>query len=128
MNKECSPLVDFLHSMGFFVAVESNGCFHITQDFDWVTISPKRQSEDWQGHTPYYVHPDNDNIVDEVKYVVDDDFDFKPCLKVWPTGVKKYLSPEFNNFEKNVARIMAFIKEHPEWKLSLQTHKWINVP
>ena len=38
------------------------------------------------------------------------------------------LSPEFNNMEKNVERIINYIQKNPQWQLSLQTHKWINIP
>lgn len=126
MNIQCQSLVDFLHELGFFVCVETNGTIPVTQGFDFVTVSPKRQSERWQNSGPYFVHPTNFELANEAKFVVDSDFDFSILSRFqWGKNTRLSLSPEFSQFNQNVQKILSFIKENPAWHLSLQTHKWV---
>ena len=122
MHKDTPKVASLLSSHGFGVAMETNGMFPIPEGIDWVTVSPKEEGE-------FNIHPDAYEKAGEVKYVVDKTFDFailKKPSQVPPHSLK-YLSPEFNQFEKNVERILSFIQEFPEWKISLQTHKWMNI-
>jgi len=43
-------------------------------------------------------------------------------------GCKLFLQPEWGKREEVTPTIIDFVKEHPEWQLSLQTHKYINIP
>lgn len=122
MSKNFAPVYDLLKAHGFEIAVESNGTFPPPAGDYWLTVSPKREQK---VHAPYFVHPETFSKVSEFKYVIDDDFDFE-VLKRHNAG-KLYLSPEFNNLEKNLNSIFDYIKENPQWKISLQTHKWMNI-
>lgn len=125
MHRHTPRVVELLKKKGFQVAVETNGTFKLPCDFDWVTCSPKRDSE-------FDVHADLWHHVNEFKYVVDSEFDFsvldKHNVPSYAPKAIMSLSPEFNDMQNNVAKIIDYIKENPQWKLSLQTHKWINVP
>ena len=123
MHKHTPIVVDILHGLGFTVAVETNGTFAPNAMFDYITCSPKRDAN-------YKIHEDLLNQVSEFKYVVDEAFDFKVIDWHNEDDNEAFLSlsPEFTGFHNNVKRIMEYIKKHPEWRLSLQTHKWIGIP
>ncbi len=119
MHRHTPVVVEVLKDLGFYVAAETNGTFAAPCDFDFVTCSPKRDSE-------YFIHPDLS--ISEIKYVVDDEFDFSILDRHANDAARKSLSPEFGAFESNIVRIMAYLQKNPEWRLSLQTHKWIGIP
>ncbi|MBR1525126.1 MAG: radical SAM protein [Prevotella sp.] len=113
-------LVDGLRSDGFFVAVESNGTRPLEAYVDWLTISPKTAYVD-NGQTVV-------QSCSELKVVYDGEHE--PSIY----GIMAdnlYIQPcDVGDEEKNaeiVAACVEFIKEHPQWKLSLQQQKIINV-
>ncbi|MFI5342851.1 MAG: 7-carboxy-7-deazaguanine synthase QueE [Chlamydiales bacterium] len=124
MNKHTPEVVRILKGLGFYIACETNGNFPIVEGIHWVTCSPKRDS-----NPPYHVDDDLWQKVSEFKYVVDEGFDLSILDRHDPgIGVRLSLSPEFNNKEKSLPVIYDYIKKHPNWKISLQTHKWMNIP
>lgn len=127
MNQQFGWIRRVLESMGFEIAVETNGTMPYKQGIDWVTCSPKRDAA-------FKVHRNLIPYVNEYKYVVDKEFDFKILERhkenkfISNRGkVKLYLSPEFNNLKENLNKIFDYIKENPQWRISLQTHKWMGV-
>lgn len=126
MHKHTPIVADVLKELGFTVATETNGMFPIVQPgIDWVTCSPKGY-----GKNPFYVHPQVWQHVNEWKYVVEDGFDFSLLDRHEPllSGAHYYLSPEFGNFKASLARIFEYVKKNPAWRISLQTHKWMEIP
>ncbi len=121
MNVHTPRVIEWLNELNFEIAIESNGTHEIPQGIEYITISPKRDAD-------YFVHENNWSRVNEFKYVVDDGFDFtildRHDPEEYPTLT---LSPEFNNFDKNVEQIINYIKENPRWRISLQTHKFMKV-
>ncbi len=127
-HKHLPLVLETLKQLNFTIACETNGSYPIPEAIDFVTTSPKAFTKD--KHPPYFVHPEAWRRTSEWKYVVDEGFDFN-ILKRHdndPEGVSHCLSPEFNQMSQQVHRILDFIKVNPQWKLSLQTHKWINIP
>ena len=122
MSKNFKPVYDLLKSKDFKIAVESNGTFPIPVGDYYLTVSPKREQD-----VPYYIHDSAFIGASEFKYVVDDDFDFNVLNRHKSNEQKLYLSPEFNDITKNLEKIFNYIKENPQWKISLQTHKWMNI-
>lgn len=125
MNKQTPRIISLLKQFEFELAIETNGNFPIPANIDFVTCSPKRDAG-------WLIHPDVIPKINELKYVVDDGFDFGMLAELekqdWTRLVPRLtLSPEFNNFQINIAKITDFLKEHPRWRMSLQTHKWIGV-
>lgn len=131
LNKHTPLVADILKDLGFEIAVESNGTVEPNILCDFFTVSPKRQAAD-KNMAAYYVHPEMWALASEFKYVVDDKFDFSILErhKSDPNrGARRYsLSPEFNNLAASLEKMLAYVKENPEWRISLQTHKWMNVP
>lgn len=102
-------LVDALHKAGKYVAIETNGTQVLPETIDWVTCSPK------EGTTLRIKH------VDEVKVVYLGQ-DVSPYLLI--KAKEHFLQPCSC---QNTEEVIAYIKEHPQWRLSLQTHKLINI-
>lgn len=127
-NKQLPQILALLKKEGFFIACETNGSFPAPPEIDFVTTSPKKYTKGkWE---EYYIHPSLYSQTSEWKYVVDDLFDFQ----ILDRHVEKKspivfsLSPEYTKMDQNLKRIQSYIQENPEWKISLQTHKWINIP
>lgn len=126
MHKHLEVVVALLKEKNFYVACETNGSFSVPEGIDFVTISPKYYSKNFD---KYFVHPENFKKCNEWKYVVDDKFDFAILKRhEFVPGVRYSLSPEFSNMKKNLDKIVSFIQENPKWSLSLQTHKWAGIP
>ena len=107
-------LIDAIHENGFsFVAMESNGTALPPKNLDWLTVSPKGK---------VIVKTCN-----ELKCIYDEE-----GLLAYPEGLEaeyKYVQPcDVGDKEQNasiMAKAIAFVESHPEWRLSLQTHKMI---
>ena len=124
MNKQTPLVIETLKKLGFYIATETNGNFPIFDGIDFVTCSPKRDA-----NPPYFVHLLAEPKVNEYKYVVDENFDFTLLDRHDTSDGRRYsLSPEFSQLEDSVIKIVHYIEAFPEWKLSLQTHKWIGLP
>ena len=122
--------VDLLHQHGFEVAMESNGTRQAPQNLDWLTVSPKSPlPSDWRGKY-------QGRMPDEIKVIFEDEISLSDMLKnilFQSEGGEErlyyYLQPcDTGNAERNaiiINRCIDYIKEHPQWRLSLQTHKLI---
>ena len=119
--------VDLLHQHGFEVAMESNGTRPAPTNLDWLTVSPKSlppTPSRRKGRTP-----------DELKVIftspedVEQQSAWLPFLREGAGG-SLYLQPcDTGDAERNALitqRCIDYIKEHPQWRLSLQTHKLAN--
>ena len=117
--------VDLLHQYGFEVAMESNGTRAAPKNLDWLTVSPKISGEKWKVESGW-------RLPDEVKVVFDEDTvpeTYLPSPSTLSLSPILYLQPcDTGNAERNaiiINRCIDYIKEHPQWRLSLQTHKLI---
>ncbi len=117
--------VDLLHQHGFEVAMESNGTRPAPNNLDWLTVSPKISGEKWKVESGW-------RLPDEVKVVFDEDTvpeTYLPSPSTLRLSPILYLQPcDTGNAERNaiiINRCIDYIKEHPQWRLSLQTHKLI---
>ena len=116
--------VDLLHQHGFEVAMESNGTRPAPQNLDWLTVSPKLCRGERREER-------GERLPDELKVIFDEDTtpeSFLPPLSSLLSPLL-YLQPcDTGDAERNAAIInkcIDYIKEHPQWRLSLQTHKLI---
>lgn len=108
-------LVDALHARGFAIAMESNGTIPAHPGIDWVCISPKAGSEVVQrsGDELKLVWPQPGSDVDAME-----DWDFAHFL-IQPL--------DSDTADANRAAAVAFVLDHPNWRLSLQTHKLLGL-
>ena len=126
--------VDLLHQHGYEVAMESNGTRPAPRNLDWLTVSPK----DW-GKASGGWWTEHSSHINELKIVFDEDTPenlstLHPPLSTLhhsPSTLHLYLQPcDTGDAERN-ARILhlriEYIKQHPQWRLSLQTHKLVGI-
>ena len=108
---------------GFVVHIETSGSHPLTGEWDWVTLSPKK----FKAALPEYF-----SQLDELKVIVVNSSDYKWAEKmasyVDKKGVEYYLQPEWDKSHKVMPGIVDFIKANPEWKVSLQIHKFMDIP
>ncbi len=111
-----------LHARGLEIFIETSGTAPLTGVFDWICLSPKRQ-------TP----PLGANLAqaDELKVIVESADDFlwaeENARKV-TRKCRLFLQPEWSRYEKMVPEIVEYVKNHPEWNISVQTHKFMHIP
>jgi organic radical activating enzyme len=121
INENFEDLYKLLKSFGYEIAIETNGTtFHKIMKEAWLTVSPKLSQ----------MEPDLKVLshADEIKFVVNDNFDFSVLKEFEKYGKYHWLSPEYSNMKRNAYKIMEYIKTNQFWHLSLQVHKWINIP
>jgi len=128
MHKDLPRILKLLKQEGFYIACETNGSYPAPAEIDFVTVSPKSFTQN--KFPEYYIDDQVATRASEFKYVVDEKFDFKLLDRHAPyePDVTYSLSPEFSKMSESLARIIPYIQANPHWKLSLQTHKWIDIP
>ena len=119
---DLTALTQALKENGFTINIETSGSSPLSGTLDWVTLSPKKFKAPLQSAL---------DVADELKVVVFNKSDFKwaeeHAAKV-PAGCKLYLQPEWSKKDNITRLVIDYILEHPQWELSLQTHKYINIP
>jgi len=117
-----TALCHALHEAGFATHIETSGAHPLSGELDWVTLSPKKFKAPLDDLT---------DLADELKIVVFNKSDFEwaehYAARVSPSCLL-YLQPEWSKREIITPLIIEYIKQHPKWQLSLQTHKYINIP
>ncbi len=119
---DLGPLCEGLHEAGLRVHVETSGSHPLRGRLDWVTLSPKKFK------APL---PESMKMADELKVVVFNKSDFKWAeehAQMVSGKCRLFLQPEWGKRDIMTPLIIDYIKEHPEWQLSLQTHKYLNIP
>ncbi len=111
-----APLIAAFHAAGFAVAVETNGTIAVPEGLDWICVSPKADAVVVQTHG------------DELKLVY-------PQAGVDPA---QFVGLRFERFllqpmdgpaqTANIQAAIAYCLEHPLWRLSVQTHKYLGLP
>lgn len=111
-----------LHREGFLTNIETSGSYPLTGTWDWVCLSPKKFKPPL---------PDILKKANELKIIVfnKSDFEWAEKYAAWVSpGCKLYLQPEWDKAAITTPSIIDYIKQNPQWELSLQIHKYINVP
>ncbi len=145
-----NELVDALHAHQQTVTIETNGTRPVPDNIDWVTLSPKAVPADESKvvltHEPKVVLTQADEVkvvlsheskvvltqADEVKVVFTESTE--KLLPLWRTTIRAshyYLQPcaqpGTEPIRANTEAVVAYILSHPDWKLSLQTHKYLHI-
>ena len=119
---DLTPLTTALKANGFETNIETSGAHPLSGNWDWICLSPKK----FKAPLPQVIPHAN-----ELKVVIYNKYDFD-----WATHYaslvspqcKLYLQPEWDKAASVTPLIIDYIKQHPQWQLSLQIHKYINVP
>lgn len=119
---DMGPLTAGLKQRGAQVHIETSGAYPVTGQWDWICLSPKKVKLPVQEIYP---------LADELKVIVFNKDDLK-FAQVQAAKVSKdcilYLQPEWSKRDKMMPLIVDFVMANPEWKVSLQTHKYLNIP
>lgn len=111
-----------LQSRGFETNIETSGSHPLSGTWNWICLSPKKFKAPLPEVVPF---------ANELKVVVfnKSDFDWaeKYAAMVSP-HCKLYLQPEWDKAATITPLLIEYIKQHPQWELSLQIHKYIDVP
>jgi len=119
---DLSALTGAFKSEGVETYIETSGAYTITGDWNWVCVSPKK-----------FKAPLANALAkaDELKVIVynKSDFDWaeEHSKSVHP-DCKLFLQPEYSVFKKVMPLIIDYVKSHPQWRISLQTHKVMEIP
>jgi len=101
--------------------IETSGAHPLTGTWDWICLSPKK----FKAPLPQLFE-----VADELKIIVFNKNDLKwaetNAAKVSPK-CKLYLQPEWSKKELITPLIIDYVKENPQWEISLQIHKYLNV-
>ena len=119
---DMQPLTNLLKEKKLKTHIETSGAYPLSGDWDWICLSPKKRK------------PPVSKIYSkahELKMIVYNKSDFK-FAEEHAQKVSKdcilYLQPEWSVSEKITPLIVEYVMKHPKWKISLQTHKYLNIP
>jgi 7-carboxy-7-deazaguanine synthase len=111
-------LIEAFHRNGFSVAVETNGTVVAPDGLDWICVSPKANAEVIQttGNELKLVYPqvEPEAAPEKFEHLGFDHFFLQPL--------------QDRQWEQNTQAAVQYCLEHPKWRLSLQTHKYLNIP
>lgn len=121
--------IDTLHRRGYFIQVETNGTLPLPQGIDWVTCSPKTGHVDC-GHVDELKLLFMGDHTDAPRIALFEDLDI-PCRSLQPCDHTLTVPDSAEAGRRNLATLAAcidYVKRHPIWRLSLQTHKLLHIP
>jgi len=119
---QLDALTHALQQAGFETNIETSGAHPLSGSWNWICLSPKKFKAPLPGILP---------LANELKVVIFNKSDFawaEQYAAMVSPDCKLYLQPEWDKAAIVTPLIIDYIKENPQWELSLQIHKYINVP
>ena len=115
-------LTQRLQQEGIKTFIETSGAYPLSGHWDWICLSPKK-----------FKAPKLEVLqaAGELKVIVFNKSDFKWAeehAKMVGPDCKLYLQPEWSKADEITPLIIDYVKDHPYWNISLQTHKYLNIP
>ena len=119
---DLSELTTLLQKKGLETNIETSGVYPLSGHWNWICFSPKK-----------FKAPVKEiySRADELKIVIYNKSDFKWAEKHRQkvnTQCKLYLQPEWSKSEEILPLIIEYVKNNPHWEISLQIHKFMNIP
>lgn len=111
-----APVLAAMHALGFECAVETNGTLPAPEGLDWITVSPK-------GTQPVRLAR-----ADELKLVYPQGNALPERFTTYPARLFFLQPMDGPRLADNTRAAVAYCKDHPQWRLSLQTHKVLGIP
>ncbi|TAE49362.1 MAG: 7-carboxy-7-deazaguanine synthase QueE [Cytophagales bacterium] len=115
-------LTTHLKEKKFRTHIETSGAYTLTGTWDWICFSPKKFKK------PLLEVAKKAN---ELKVIVFNHSDFK-FAEEWAKEVDEncmlFLQPEWDKSAQMLPLIIDYVKENPKWRITLQTHKFLNIP
>ena len=116
------PLTDSLHNKGMSVHIETSGAYPLSGDFDWICLSPKKNNPPKEAIIPK---------ANELKVIIHNRNDFKwaeQFASQCSLTCKLYLQPEWSKAKEMMPEIVDYVMNKPKKNISLQSHKYMNIP
>ena len=116
------PLTKGLKSLNVRTHIETSGSYPVTGIWDWFCLSPKKNKLPTR---------EAFELADELKIIIHnlDDFNFAELnSKKIKDKCKLFLQPEWSKRDKMMPLIVDYVMQNPKWRVSLQTHKYLNIP
>jgi 7-carboxy-7-deazaguanine synthase len=115
-------LTTALKTKGIQTFIETSGAYHLTGKWDWICLSPKKN-----------IPPLGDIFqkADELKIIVHNKHDFtwaEENATLAGNNCKLYLQPEWSKAPQLMKSIVEYVMNNPKWNISLQSHKYMNIP
>jgi len=119
---DLTDLCNALHERGKKVHLETSAAYEIRGDFDWICVSPKK-----------FKAPIHSELkkADELKVIGfnDSDLQFAQSFESEVTSnCELYIQPEWSRRDRMAESISEFVKANPRWQISVQSHKYLNIP
>ncbi|GAB3326075.1 7-carboxy-7-deazaguanine synthase QueE [Larkinella ripae] len=111
-----------LKKAGFQTNIETSGVYAVSGVWDWICFSPKKFKEP---------NPDIFSRANELKVIVYNRSDFafaESFVERLQPPCKLFLQPEWSRSNEMLPLIVEYVKQHPQWQVSLQTHKFMEIP
>ncbi len=118
----CGQLTSALQLHGIKTHIETSGAWPLSGSWNWVCLSPKK----FKPSLPEVIQ-----VADELKIIVVNRDDFRWAEQYAaqvPAACQLYLQPEWSRREKVMPMMTEYVKHHPKWAISLQIHKYMNIP
>ncbi len=130
-------LTEALKKEGFRTHIETSGAYPLTGTWDWVCLSPKKFKEPVESIYPF---------VNELKSIIFNKSDFEFAEKYYnhitdfefeenyhphllsSSDKHFFLQPEWSKQQEMLPLIIEYVKKYPKWEVSLQVHKYMNIP
>jgi organic radical activating enzyme len=116
------PLTAALKKIGKKIHIETSGAYPLSGEWDWICLSPKKTKPPT---AEIY------GVAHELKVIIYNHHDFKwaeeHAAKVGP-NCHLFLQPEWSKREKMMPFISDYVMKNPQWRISLQTHKYLGIP
>ena len=111
-----------LQSRGIKTFIETSGAYPLSGTWDWICLSPKKFKAPLPGLAA---------VAGELKVIVFNKSDFEFAEKyaeLVSPGCKLYIQPEWSKAKEVTPLIIEYVMANPKWEISLQTHKFLNIP
>lgn len=111
-----------LREAGFACHIETSGAYPLSGHWDWICFSPKKFKAP---------HPSIYPAAHELKVIVYHKSDLEwaeSFASQVSASCALLLQPEWSKADQMTPLIVEYVKEHPQWKISLQTHKYMHIP
>lgn len=119
---DMEPLTRLLKEKGIETFLETSGAYPLSGQWDWICLSPKKNAPP-RGDIYREAH--------ELKVIIASEEDLDWAIengKKVGKDCKLYLQPEWSRREAIFPVIISFVKENPQWMISLQSHKYMRIP
>ncbi len=119
---ELGPLCKALKENSVQTHIETSGAYNLTGNWDWICLSPKKQN------------PPLEEIyknASELKVIINEAEDYEwaeEVAKKVSENCKLYLQPEWSKHNSIIPKIVEYVKKNKKWQISIQAHKFMQIP